>query len=185
MKLLTTFLLTLVTALSLSPGALALSQVETEAFRVGLNNGNMNLFGRYSVGTQLTTEKKWLIRATYDFAVSGGAIGTITLKGSEGAGAPTIPKGAIVTKVIFDTVTATASGGSATLAFGTGQAGNDLKAATAYGTYTALLAGVPVETAATAIKMTADRNPTVTIATAALTAGKIYVLIEYIMSKTN
>ena len=185
MKIFTTLLLTLITAMSVSPGVLDMTQVDTEAVRVSLNHGNSSVFGRYDFGTQVTTEKKWLIRATYDFAVSGGAISTITLKGSEGSGTPTIPKGAIVTKALFDVVTAPTSGGSATLAFSTGQSAADLKAATAYSSFSGIVAGIPVETAATAIKMTADRNPTVAIATATVTAGKIYVLIEYIMSKTN
>jgi hypothetical protein len=55
--------------------------------------------------------------------------------------------------------------------------------ATAFSAYTGLVAGVPVGTAATAIKLTADVKPTITIATAALTAGKLNVHIKYQISE--
>jgi hypothetical protein len=45
-----------------------------------------------------------------------------------------------------------------------------------------LVAGIPVGTAATSIKMTADRTLQATIATGAITAGKFNLIIEYIYS---
>lgn len=135
----------------------------------------------YKVGTQIMRLTKKTLVATYDFAVLGGAVSTVNLKGIYGSNV-VIPKGAIVTSCIIDVITALTSGGLATVALGTGQAGNDLKAALAFDSYTALVAGVPVGSAATSIKMTADRTMTATIATAALTAGKINVLVEYYVS---
>jgi hypothetical protein len=44
------------------------------------------------------------------------------------------------------------------------------------------VAGIPVGTAATSVKLTAERTLTVSIATAALTAGKFVALVEYTVS---
>lgn len=109
----------------------------------------------------------------YDFAKHGGAVGDIAL-------AAQIPSGAIVTRGMVHVVTAVTSGGSATVALklvGTA----DVLAATAKASLTAgaLLDTVPVGTAATAIKTTANTGLTVTVAVAALTAGKIRVHLEY------
>lgn len=120
----------------------------------------------------------------YDFSSQGGAISTINLKNAEQDSNLTLPKGAIITNVLIYVQAAATSGGSATIAFGAAST-VDLKAATAVASYSlaAFLAGIPVGTAATAIApLAADTIPTVTIATAALTAGKIYVYIDYNLS---
>lgn len=126
-------------------------------------------------------QSKQVLRGLYDFSVLGGAVGAIKLKDEDGTDL-IIPSKAIVTSVYIDVLTAPTSGGAATIAFGANTT-TDFKAATAIASYTGIVAGIPVGTAATAVKMTADRNITATIATAALTAGKIYVLCEYIMSE--
>jgi hypothetical protein len=117
-----------------------------------------------------------LVVATYDFAKHGGAVGTVTLDDA------VLPDNAIITQVWIDVITAPTSGGAATIAL-TAQSAADLKAATAIASYTGVVAGVPVGTAATAIKLTAERIVTATIATAALTAGKLKVFVEYIQSE--
>ena len=81
----------------------------------------------------------------------------------------------------FDVITTPTSGGSPTIAFGANTT-TDLKAATAIATYTGILAGVPVGTAATAVKTTAERTLTATIATATVTAGKIHFWVQYYVS---
>jgi hypothetical protein len=119
-------------------------------------------------------------KATYDFAVDGGAVGTITLKNS-----PVIPAGAIILGGIEHGITLPTSGGAATIAigFGSGAQSALLKAATAIASY---VAGVPRElipkwTSATIFKVTTEGKITITVATAALTAGKFDIHIVYVM----
>jgi hypothetical protein len=131
------------------------------------------------LGTAIERESRALV-AQYNFATLGGAIGSVSLLDVNG-NAAVLPTGAVVTSVIIDTITAPTSGGAATIAL-TSNSAADLKAATAIASYTGLIAGIPVGTAATSIKMTADRTVTATIATAALTAGKINVIINYVLS---
>jgi len=120
-------------------------------------------------------------RAVYDFAVDGGAVSTITpvinMK---------IPSKAIILGGIIDIITTLTSGGSATIAVGTsaGSSTTSLKAALAVASWTAgLLAIVPVFTAATMVKLTAEGQITVTVATAALTAGKFGVQVQYLLGE--
>lgn len=133
------------------------------------------------VGTALIKEKSHILKASYDFAKQGGLQGTISLLVEDGKPAK-LPSRAIVKDVLIDVLTAPTSGGAATIALSTGQAANDLKAATAIASYTGIVAGVPVGSAATSIKLTADRTPNMVVATADLTAGKFNVLIEYFFS---
>lgn len=109
-------------------------------------------------------------RATYDFAVQGGAIGTITL-------APYIPANVIVYGGFFDVVT-TFTGATNTLAIGLNTT-TDLLAATAIATYgtIGMHAIIPVATAAAAVKSTAQRQIVLTLATAAVTAGKLFLYL--------
>lgn len=112
-----------------------------------------------------------------------------------------LPLGAVVTGGYIDVKTSLASTGNATLAFSTGEGAADLLAATAVATFAAnytvaVLAGVPalgaddahdtaakiqVLNGASLIEMTADKKVTVTIATAAITAGKFDLVLEYII----
>lgn len=121
-----------------------------------------------------------VVKATYDFTVDGGAIATITPVSS-----PVIPAGAIVFGGLIDVVVAPLGGGaSVAIGFGTGAQNAALKAATAVGTYTigAILALIPVWTAASAVKVAADTPITFTVSGGALTAGKIAVQIYYHMA---
>ena len=114
-------------------------------------------------------------RAKYDFAVDGGAQATITPKTNV-----LIPDNAIIWTGVINPTTA-AVGASATIAVGTsaGSSTTSLKAATAVTSYSldALVATVPVGTAATAVKLTAAGQITLTIATANLTAGVIEITL--------
>lgn len=132
-------------------------------------------------GDFVTLQAKQILRAKYDFAISGGAVGAIQLLDENGKPA-VIPNKCIITKVLIDVVTGLTSGGLPTIALGANTT-TDLKAATAMASYTGIVAGIPVETAASCVKTTADRIVTATIATAALTAGKFYVMVEYIVSE--
>lgn len=117
-------------------------------------------------------------KMTYDFAVDGGAQTTITP-----ANSPLIPIGAIILGGTID-ITTTLVGATATIALGTsaGSSTTSLKGATAVASWTAgQLALVPVFTAATYVKLTAAGRPTLTIATANLTAGKFDVNLVYLI----
>ncbi len=141
------------------------------------------------IGAQVVRRSMRVAKGVYDFAVQGGAISTISLYDPAlGKSQPLIlPPSAIVSRVLIDVITAPTSGGSATIAVGTGVAVNDLKTATAVASFTGLLDGIPVNTAATSIKIASTttlpgQKPSMTIATAALTAGKFNVHIEYYLS---
>jgi hypothetical protein len=118
--------------------------------------------------------------AAYSFAADGGAISTITPSINS-----TIPANAIIVGVILNPTTALTSGGSATIAVGTsaGSSTTALKGATAVASYTldAVMAGVPVFTAASAVKLSAAGSITITVATAALTAGVMEVFVFYVV----
>lgn len=171
------FLVTFFSALSAFSG----SQASVKNAEFALNRASPGAMQKYQLGSMVTYQKKWVLKGTYDYSVSGGAISTINLK-DQYSNTLTLPKGAIVSDCLLDFITAGASLGSATISVSTGQSAADLKSALAVVSATGLVTCVPVGTAATSIKMTADRTPTISIATAALTAGKVNVLIEYWMS---
>ena len=126
-------------------------------------------------------------RFVYDFSVLGGAIGTVQLKDEQGNPA-LLPVGSVILSVIVDMITAVTSAGSATVALGC-TSSSDLLGATAKASLASgLVAGVPVMTAATAVKVAtgssllqrpnfsvAAQPVSAIIAVAALTAGKFYV----------
>lgn len=115
--------------------------------------------------------------ANYDFATDGGAVGDIALRGEA------IPSGAVITDALLLVDTIPTSGGAATIAVKV-EGAADIQAAAA-------IAGAPWSTAtpkrASAVTATsaplvttASRQPTITVATAALTAGKFKVILAYI-----
>jgi hypothetical protein len=117
-------------------------------------------------------------KMTYDFAVDGGAVSVITPTNS-----PTLPLGAIILGGTIDITTTLTSGGAATIALGLGSGAQvaSLKAATAVATWTAgQLAMIPIFTAATYVKVAAATALTLSIAAAALTAGKFDVNVVYV-----
>lgn len=118
----------------------------------------------------------------YSFAVQGGAVGTVNLLSdlNDSKSTITIPDNAVIKKVYIDVLTDPTSGGSATVAVRLQSAG-DLKGATAIASFTGIMDGVPAGAAANMIKLSADRTLQATIATAALTAGKFNVYVEYVL----
>ena len=172
--------------------AIDLGRTDLDAVGVSLDHGNMSIMGRYTLGTQAVTNVVHTVRCTYDFSVLGGAKGTLTLRGSTFTPAsPTlqpciVPAGAIVTNALIDVITNPTNGSTgATVALSTGQTAGDLYATALIGNLTnsELNAGIPVGTAATSIKMAADAHPSIVIATQPLTAGKFYVIIQYVLSQ--
>ena len=129
-------------------------------------------------GTQLLKAYK----GEYDFAVDGGAISTIVLRGSAGAGAGSIPAGSVVLGgyVEIDTLFTTGTGATAALSV---EGAGDCVAATIvsgapYST-TGRKSIIPVFTGATTLKTTVDRSPTIAIATGTITAGKGRLVVFY------
>lgn len=115
------------------------------------------------------------VKATYDFAVHGGAVGDIALDLK-------LPANAIVYDGLIDVVTTPTSGGSATVALrieGTA----DLLAATAIASVTGQVKPTTDGTAGNAIKLTAERTLMATVATASLTAGKMHIFLTYFLSE--
>jgi len=115
----------------------------------------------------------------WSFAVQGGAVSTISLLDDDGQ-VLKLPSGAIITQCFIDVVTAMASGGGTGTIALTSNAAADLKAAVDADTLSGIVACIPVGTAATSIKLTAERTISVAIATEALTAGKFNLYISYI-----
>lgn len=143
-----------------------------------LNQASPNAMARNMLGTITHRSVMRTMVLTYDSATQSKVVGTVSLLNLQGKAA-SLPQKAIIRNCVIDVITTPTSGGSATIAIGTGQAANDLKAATAVASYTGLVACVPVGSAATSIRLTADRLPTMAIATADLTAGKFYVFVDY------
>lgn len=175
----------------LSVGPYGPQQVEK-----ALNLGDLR-HAPIKLGGQIVRRSVRVFKGTWDFSLQGGAIGTInlldamqvyplsqpTLLGSRTFPALYLPPGFIVLNCLIDVITALTGGGSPTIALSTGVNAADLKAATAMATYTGLLAGIPINTAATAVKVpltTAQPGSiaTMTIAANALTAGKFNVHLE-------
>lgn len=181
MNKLKVFLATLLLGLFTSNTLYAGTYASENAAEYELNTSSPNAQQHQLLGSRLIKGALHTAILRYDFALQGGAIAAIPLW-TERKQAWKLPKNAVIVGCIIDVITAPTSGGSATIALGTGQSATDLKAATAIATYTALLACVPVQTAASSIKLTADRAPVATVATATLTAGKFNVILQYVIS---
>lgn len=105
--------------------------------------------------------------ALYDFETDGGAVGNI------GMGLK-VPADVVILYATINVRTAPTSGGAATVAL-TLQTTADVLVATAIASVTGLINGRPDWAVANAIKTTAERELSLTVAVAALTAGKIEV----------
>jgi hypothetical protein len=128
---------------------------------------------------KMAQQSKGCIRASYDYAVQGGAVGNIRLKDELGNDLE-LPDDAVITRSYIDVKTAPTSGGAATIGVSTGQGAGDVKAAAAIADYTGLVEGLQDGTMAAAIKLTAKRQPVIAVAVAALTAGKFDVFLEFV-----
>lgn len=131
------------------------------------------------MGTQGLENNKRVAYFEYDYDKEGGAVGDITLDRGD-----KLPEGAIVTSGVVHSQTAVTSGGSATIALKLNSSG-DVLAATAISNFTAnaLLDVVPDGTASNMVRISSAKYLTMTIATAALTAGKFVVALEYVMTE--
>lgn len=123
---------------------------------------------------------KNLLKCKYDFAVQGGAVGTLALLDDQGNPA-LLPAKAVVSRVWIDFYTPFTSGGLETTSL-QAEAANDLLNALAVASATGLVEGVPTGTAANMKKTTVQRQISMVIAVAALTAGACNVFVEYVLS---
>lgn len=136
------------------------------------------------LGTQVVSNKVQLLKCTYTVATQGGTTAAaINMKAVDGTNC-TLPAGAIVKQVITHVIAAVTSGGTSTVAIGAA-ASNDLQVATDKGSLTlnALIAGVPVSTAATMVRLSSAKEVKVTNATTALDAGTLETFIEYYLGR--
>jgi len=121
-------------------------------------------------------------KMTYDFAVDGGAIGTIIPLGS-----PKLPAGAIIIGGVIDVTTLLTSGGAATVGLGLGSGAQvaslfaPITVAGAPWSTAGLKAVIPIWTAATMVKVAAETQLSLTIAAFAVTAGKFDVNLEFVI----
>lgn len=145
----------------------------------GLNKASPGAMAKYQLGTAIISNRIHIAKAKYDFSVQGGAIGTGNLVGEDGKSF-VLPNKAVIVDCLIDVLTPATTSASGTIAL-TAQSAGDLKAALAAASYTGRVACVPVGTAATVIKLTADRTMTYTIATGAITAGKLWVYVYFIL----
>lgn len=120
--------------------------------------------------------KTWV--GSYDFAVDGGAVGTLTLRSNDGQ----LPNGSVVMGGYAKVTTPLTSGGAGTAALQV-EAANDTITAAAVSGAPWSTAGrksvIPVFTGATTLETTANRSPSMVIGTAALTAGKFDLVLFY------
>jgi len=135
-------------------------------------------------------DSKQCAEFVYNFALDGGAVSTIVLSGKAGQAA--LPDGAIVTDVYMKVLTTCTSGGAATVAIGNSsdvdgyieaQAVAGLTAGAMFSSQVNGGALLWDDTEDAGIAYLADsaneRAVVISIAAAALTAGKLGVVVEY------
>jgi hypothetical protein len=110
----------------------------------------------------------------YDFSVLGGAVASYNMSGN------LLPLGAVVLKCQAVVETAFTSGGAATLSIGDSASATKYAAATAVASlvdgFLLTEAGVP-----NTVSASNERQVVVAIAAAAMTAGKLRIMIDYAM----
>lgn len=150
-------------------------------------NRSSALFRKFNVGTHIADSQQWGSRAQWDFAASGGAANSdITLKDYDGQSVM-VPAGAVLVDCYLDVVTApTSSTSSGSLAWSSSDVG-DLKAATFVNSYTtgSLIHCTKPSgsfTSGTMIRFTSEGTLKVRVGSEAITAGKINVYLQYILS---
>lgn len=171
--------LSLLAVLGLAPAAFAVTPAETEV-EFQLNRGD-HVRARTQLGTQVIRRSVLTLRCNYDFTRDAGAVGSTNLIDVATGKDCKLPSKAIVKQVILHVITGVTSGGAGTVTITANSAGDLLNAAakTTVDVADELSAGIPVNTAATAVVMTAERTLLWTIGSNALTAGKVEVFFEY------
>ncbi|MGW6790052.1 hypothetical protein [Streptomyces chartreusis] len=135
--------------------------------------------GTYKIGSGNFVGRVKYARADYDFAVDGGAIGTITMRGD------TIPNGAILLDSFVSVTTGFTPTTTTTVAL-TVQSAGDLRAAALTNASPAVISTTGAkrllvdQADADLVQLTADRAISLVIAAGAVTAGKCSVVVAYV-----
>lgn len=134
------------------------------------------------LGSNLAGRKIQLLKAVYSFSELGGsstvAQSAMILRDATG-GHAILPINAIIKRVMVDSPIAFTGSQGAKVSLGVNTA-IDLMVATGVGTLTGRTDGIPVGSAATSVKVLADRSAIVASVTGnVVTAGKMNVYIEY------
>ena len=150
------------------------------------NTANANF--KTQLGDQIYINAIRSQRCTWSFKRQGGSsAAAIQLQGADGD-VCRIPPKALVVNTLWSVTTAITAGSTATLALSTGVGASDIQAAYWQGAGltvpTGYHPGIPVwSTPSSIVKVgAADVVPTITIATAPLTAGALDVFIQYVLS---
>lgn len=161
------------------PEAHALPDPRNAEFR--MNNGPASGGPGVMLGYQVVSSRVSLLKCVLNVAVSGGSSTTaIKLRAVDGSICD-LPKNSIVVDSLIDVITTPVTSGATTIAFGAGASTSSIKTATAKASYTGLLAGVPVGTAATSFKLAARSDVIATVSGQALSTGKINVFLYYLL----
>lgn len=131
--------------------------------------------GTNKVGPGLNGRPKTAV-AEYDFAVDGGAVGAITLRGDK------LPAGAVIVDSLVHVRTKPESGGEATVLL-TAESEGDLQASKKVSEApwsTATPKRGAVTATGTPVATTAERSIVAKVGTAALTKGKFSVVVTYL-----
>lgn len=133
---------------------------------------------KYSLGT-LLAKKVNVVVGKYSYAVQGGAVGDVNLLRdlNDTGSTVVIPDNAIIKQVWTDSISSIQGGSLGIKA----QSAGDLVAAKTSSLFSGVQAGVPVGTAATMIKLSADRTIKASISNSATTSGQLNVYIEYVL----
>lgn len=164
------------TALGLQPNMRNAERILAEALR------RVDLRADHTMNPIEIIKHKNMAVVVYDFAVDGGgAGGPFPLTISLNAGVSVIPANAIVTRTIFDVITPVTVAGGGTVVFSTGghSLSGDLVAIGA----PSINDGLQLGLAATMFKSAADLPIDIITDTSAITAGKVKLFVEYIISE--
>ena len=126
------------------------------------------------------TDKNQSKMLVFDFDGSSLGVGAVTLTAADGVTAQTIPANAILKSWFIDVSQAFTSDGSATLSLGIAGTADALIGATAFNNAALVAATAGWEFAAKNAKTDAAKSVIATIGTAALTAGRFKLYIEYV-----
>lgn len=147
-----------------------------------LNSGRPGAVQKARLGTQMVSRKTQMLRATLDYSVLGGSSGSTLVLLDEGGKPALLPDNAIIKQVIFDVLT-DPTGTGASISVGAGGSTTNLKGATAVASWTGLVAGIPVSTAATSVKTSSEDTVKAAITGGDLASGKIDAYIEYFVGQ--
>lgn len=126
------------------------------------------------------TDKNQSKMLVFDFDGSSLSVGAVTLKAADGVTAQTIPSGAILKSWFIDVSQPFTSDGSATIALGITGTSDALVGATAFNNAALVAATAGWEFASKGAKTDSAKSVIATIGTAALTAGRFKLYIEYV-----